>query len=140
MAKFSSRLSSYRNSLGALEQARWRDDIYTDDFVLSGLAAKFSITFELAWKTMKDCLQEHYKFDQVIGSPRTVLKLAYEAGIIESDDGEWMEMLDLRNALSHDYNYETIRQNCDVIVSRYIAVFQALEERLGEIAAEDGEK
>ncbi len=32
----------------------------TDSFVLSGTSAKFSITFDLAWKVMKDILVQYY--------------------------------------------------------------------------------
>lgn len=47
----------------------------TDSFVLSGTSAKFSITFDLSWKVMKDILAEHYAItDFVAESPREVLK------------------------------------------------------------------
>lgn len=50
--KFIRRFESYKNSLASLAEARERD--MTDSFVLSGTSAKFSITFDLAWKVMKD--------------------------------------------------------------------------------------
>lgn len=56
--KFMRRFQSYKQSLKALSEARERD--MSDSFVLSGTSAKFSITFDLAWKTMKDILIEHY--------------------------------------------------------------------------------
>ena len=42
----------------ALAEAKQRD--LSDSFVLSGTSAKFSITFDLAWKVMKDILVEYY--------------------------------------------------------------------------------
>ena len=56
--KFIRRFESYKNSLASLAEARERD--MTDSFVLSGTSAKFSITFDLAWKVMKDILWQHY--------------------------------------------------------------------------------
>lgn len=53
-AKFNKRFQSFCNSLDALAEARQRD--LADSFVLSGTGAKFSITFDLAWKVMKDIL------------------------------------------------------------------------------------
>lgn len=52
--KFNRRFASYTKSLDALAEARERD--LSDSFVLSGTSAKFSITFDLAWKVMKDIL------------------------------------------------------------------------------------
>ncbi len=52
--KFMRRFQSYKKSLDALREARKRD--MSDSFVLSGTSAKFSITFDLAWKSMKDIL------------------------------------------------------------------------------------
>ena len=67
--KFMRRFQSYKRSLEALSEARRRD--MSDSFVLSGTSAKFTITFDLAWKTMKDILIEQYAIiDFVAGSPR----------------------------------------------------------------------
>ena len=52
--KFNRRFVSFTKSLNALAEARERD--LSDSFVLSGTSAKFSITFDLAWKVMKDIL------------------------------------------------------------------------------------
>ena len=54
--KFMRRFQSYKRSLEALSEARRRD--MSDSFVLSGTSAKFTITFDLAWKTMKDILNQ----------------------------------------------------------------------------------
>lgn len=74
----------------ALAEAKQRD--LSDSFVLSGTSAKFSITFDLAWKVMKDILVEYYAMTGFIaGSPREVLKTSYKAELISDDT--WMEML-----------------------------------------------
>lgn len=65
------RFQSYKKSLSSLTEARERD--MNDSFVLSGTSAKFIITFDLAWKTMKDILIEHYSITDFIAvSPREV--------------------------------------------------------------------
>ena len=46
--KFIRRFESFRNSLDSLAEAKQRD--LSDSFVLSGTSAKFSITFDLAWR------------------------------------------------------------------------------------------
>ena len=115
--KFMRRFQSYKKSLDALREARKRD--MSDSFVLSGTSAKFSITFDLAWKSMKDILIEYYAItDFVAGSPREVLKKAFQAEMIAGD--EWMEMLDVRNRLTHDYDGEIIMEYCRKIIEVYI--------------------
>ena len=57
--KFMKRYESFKNSLASLSEARERD--LSDSFVLSGTNAKFSITFDLAWKVMKDILVQYMR-------------------------------------------------------------------------------
>lgn len=118
--KFSRRFKSFCNSLNALAEARHRD--LSDSFVLSGTSAKFSITFDLAWKVMKDILVQYYAITGfVAGSPREVLREAFKANLISDDT--WMEMLKVRNELAHDYDGDIVRTYCNVIVEKYIDLF-----------------
>lgn len=122
--KFMRRFQSYKQSLKALSEARERD--MSDSFVLSGTSAKFSITFDLAWKTMKDILIEHYAIvDFVAGSPREVLKKAFQTDMISGD--EWIQMLEIRNQLTHDYDGEIVREHCQTIVQTYIRKFEEFQ-------------
>ena len=116
-AKFMKRFESFRRSLDTLNEARERD--LSDSFVLSGTSAKFSITFDLAWKTMKDILIEYFAItDFVAGSPREVLKKAFQTEMITGD--VWMQMLEIRNRLTHDYDGEIVKTYCRTIVDVYI--------------------
>ena len=82
--KFEKRYRSFCNSLDVLAEAKQRD--LSDSFVLSGTSAKFSITFDLSWKVMKDILIEYYAMTGFIaGSPREVLKTSYKAELISDD-------------------------------------------------------
>ena len=122
--KFTKRFQSYKRSLEDFSEARERD--MEDSFVLSGTGMKFSITFDLAWKTMKDILIEHYAIiDFVAGSPREVLKKAFQAGMISGD--EWIQMLEIRNQLTHDYDGEIVKTHCQTIVQTYINKFEEFQ-------------
>ncbi len=122
--KFTKRFQSYKRSLEDFSEARERD--MEDSFVLSGTGVKFSITFDLAWKTMKDILIEHYAIiDFVAGSPREVLKKAFQAGMISGD--EWIQMLEIRNQLTHDYDGEIVKTHCQTIVQTYINKFEEFQ-------------
>lgn len=115
--KFKKRFESFKNSLDSLTEARKRD--MEDSFVLSGTSAKFSITFDLAWKVMKDILVQHYAMTGFVsGSPREVLRTAYKAELIEDDI--WMEMLKIRNQLVHDYDGVIVKEYCQRIVQNIL--------------------
>ena len=99
--KYYKRFESFSNSLNALSEAKTRD--LSDSFVISGTGAKFCITLDLAWKTMKDIILQHYMVSGfATGSPREVLRKAFELNLISGDI--WMEMLKVRNEFTHDYD------------------------------------
>ena len=128
--KFNRRFLSFCNSLDALAEARQRD--LTDSFVLSGTSAKFSITFDLAWKVMKDILVQYYAITGfVAGSPREVLRESYKANLISDDT--WMEMLKVRNELAHDYDSEIVKAHCNTIVETYIDLFYEFENTVKQL-------
>ena len=129
--KFKRRFELFCNSLKALTEARGRD--FSDSFVISGTGAKFAITFDLAWKVMKDILIQHYAIIGFItGSPRDVLREAFKANLI-CDDG-WMEMLKVRNELTHDYDDADVKAHCEMIVGKYIDLFYEFEKIVKELA------
>ena len=135
-AKFEKRFQSFCNSLDALAEARQRD--LSDSFVLSGTSAKFSITFDLSWKVMKDILIQYYSITGfVAGSPREVLREAFKANLISDD--EWMDMLKVRNELTHDYDCEIVKTHCNTIVERYIDLFYEFENIVKKLKLENGE-
>ena len=115
--KFIRRFESFQNSLDSLAEARERD--LSDSFVLSGTSAKFSITFDLAWKVMKDILVQYYAITGfVTGSPIEVLKQSFQANLITGD--EWIDMLKIRNQLAHDYDGVIVKEHCQTIIHVYI--------------------
>ena len=81
-----------------------------------GVIQRFECFFELAWKTMKDYLEEGgFVFAAV--TPRQVLKDAYAAKIL--DDGQvWIDMLDHRNLLSHSYSPVVFEKAVEAIHTR----------------------
>ena len=120
--KFYRRFESFTNSLEALEEVRQRD--LRDSFVVSGAGAKFNITFDLAWKVMKDIITEDYAVvDFPKGSPREVLRKAFEFELI-SDDG-WLDMLRDRNNLTHDYDGTVVKEICRKLLENYLNLLEA---------------
>ena len=119
--KFYRRFESFRRSLVALEEVRERD--LTDSFILSGAGAKFNITFDLAWKVMKDIIIQYFAVvDFPKGSPREVLRKAYVFHLISNE--AWLDMLRDRNDLTHDYDGEIVKEVCKRLINCYLALFE----------------
>ena len=69
----------------------------------TGLVNLFIICFEQSWKVMKDKLERHEYGEGRTGSPKMIIKLAYQAGMIQ-DEKAWIDLLDKRNEAAHSYN------------------------------------
>ncbi len=86
-----------------------------DEIVQIALVQAFEFTFEVAWKTMKDYL-ENEGYDGLGNSKQTV-RVAFQAELI-TDAERWMEAIAKRNMTSHVYNsailHETILFISDV--------------------------
>lgn len=131
--KFTKRYESFRNSLASLTEAKQRD--MEDSFVLSGTSAKFSITFDLGWKVMKDILVQYYAMTGfVAGSPREVLRESFKAELIQGD--EWMDMLKVCNQLAHDYDGVIVKKYCHIIVDKYIGKFEEFQSKVDVLLEE----
>jgi nucleotidyltransferase substrate binding protein (TIGR01987 family) len=97
-----------------------------------GVIQRFEYCFELAWKTVKDYLEQSgFVFPTI--TPRQVLKDAFVAKVL-ADGQVWIDMLDHRNLLSHTYDRENFEKAVDAIHHRYLAAIEQLHEFLhGEI-------
>lgn len=97
------------------------------DFVLEGTVLNYNLTFDIAWKVMKDILvKELGILDFAVGSPRETLQQAFTNGII--DDDEWMQMLRVRNRLAHDYDGSFAEEQFQNIVNVYYPLFEKMKK------------
>ncbi len=69
----------------------------------AGLIQFFEMTFELAWKLLKD-YEEIEGF--IVKTPREAIKQAFQSGLI-SNGHDWIDALQDRNLTAHTYNEET---------------------------------
>ena len=74
-----------------------------DNVITTGLVGLYEICFEQAWKMMKDILEQHGYESSATGSPKFIIKTAYEASMI-SDETIWLDALKARNNVAHSYN------------------------------------
>ena len=93
-----------------------------------GAIQRFEYCFELAWKTMKDYLEQGGLVLSIV-TPRQVLKEAFAAKLL--DDGQvWIDMLSHRNILSHTYNPVSFDKALAAIHDRYVSALTQLHDRL----------
>lgn len=91
-----------------------------------GAIQRFEVAFELAWKTLKDYLEEQ-GFIVSPATPRQVIKEAFSARLL--DDAEvWIDMMLHRNLLSHTYDFKVFEEVLRVVVRRYFPAFDRLHE------------
>jgi len=69
----------------------------------AGLIQFYEMSFELAWKIMKDYLEEE---GYEIQSPRAAIKQAFQSGLI-ADGESWLKALKDRNLTVHTYDEAT---------------------------------
>jgi nucleotidyltransferase substrate binding protein (TIGR01987 family) len=91
-----------------------------------GVIQRFEYTFELAWKTVKDYLEEGGVVFAT-ATPRQVLKDAFAMKII-ADGQVWIDMLDHRNLLSHTYNLASFEKAAEAIWARYLPAMEGLHD------------
>ncbi len=97
-----------------------------DEVARAGGIQFFEMTFELAWKTLKDYLEsEQY----IAKSPRETIKLAFQAGFIENGH-DWIDGLDDRNLTTHTYDEDTAVQIEKRIRDKYYPLLKKFHNRL----------
>lgn len=76
-----------------------------DNVTITGLVGLYEICFEQAWKMMKELLEEHGFESAATGSPKFIIKTAYQASMITEEE-LWLNALRARNNVAHSYNRE----------------------------------
>lgn len=88
-----------------------------------GLVKAFEYTYEMAWNTLKDYLED--QGETAIHGSRDAIRLSFRRGLIQ--DGEtWMDMIKDRTLTTHTYNEETAHQIAQSIINRYHPEFARL--------------
>lgn len=97
----------------------------------AGITGLFAICFEQSWKLMKEILEYHGYFAQQTGSPRIIIKSAYQCGMINNEKS-WIDILETRNTLAHIYDEEKALVAIQKILSEYIPAFEELKQSVEE--------
>lgn len=119
------RFENYRRAFLLLREALGQDRALTQ-LEKEGVIQRFEYTVELAWKTLNDYLEsENVVLEQI--TPRTVIRRAFEAGIIKRGEA-WQNALDARNRMSHTYDLAAFERVIGDIRLSYMEAFGELYE------------
>lgn len=124
------RYENYRKALTtvteATELARTRP---LTQLERQGVIQGFEFTHELAWKLLKDYLEEQ-GFSGLVGS-RNAVRVAFQNGLLEHGEA-WMQMIDDRNLSSHTYNTDVAEKLVERIFGEYYPAFLLLSQRFNQ--------
>lgn len=130
--RWKQRLSNFKKSLAHLAEAV---EIEVPSIIQqAGTIQFFEMSFELAWKTLKDYLEEQGFSD--IKSPKSTIKKAFEIDLIE-DGHAWLEALENRNLAAHTYDDETAKEIYELICDSYFPLLETLKNKLEVLSHEE---
>jgi nucleotidyltransferase substrate binding protein (TIGR01987 family) len=96
-----------------------------NDLEREGTVQRFEYAVELAWKTLKDYLEDS-GIQLTPVTPKSVVKAAFAARLIP--DGQlWIDILEKRNVLSHKYDQELLGEALKEIQERYLPAIEQLQ-------------
>lgn len=126
--RWQQRFQNFERALSLLEDALSRGPAALNQLEKEGAVQRFEYTLELAWKTLKDYLEESGLVLAAV-TPRQVIKDAFAAKILV-DGQAWIDMIDHRNLLSHTYDPVNFEQAVDAIHDRYLAALRQVHRLL----------
>ena len=100
----------------------------TTELERAGIIQFFEMTFELAWKVLKDYLESE---GYMVKSPRETVKQAFQIGLI--DNGHvWIDALSNRNLTTHTYDEELAIKMTSEILNAYLPELDKMYEKFSK--------
>lgn len=122
--RWKQRFQNYERAFKNLEEALARTEL--SKLEKAGVIQIYEFTFELAWKTLKDYLENK---DVAVRFPRDTIKEAFKYEIV--DDGElWLDMLQKRNLMAHMYDESTAELAFKLIADQYYSALKQVGDTL----------
>lgn len=127
MSRLSERIENFKKAYNIFFDAV---QAYNKDknsvLIQMALVQSFEICFELAWKVLKDYLQQ-----KGINSlfPKDVIKEAFSTEIIKNGQ-VWIDMINTRSSTSHEYNIDKVNVIIKNISSNYYEELQLFNKEI----------
>jgi len=88
-----------------------------EDMSRNSLIKLFELAFELSWKTLADFLESNSVKLEGAG-PKGIISTAYINRYLK-DEEKWLNLLKVRNILTHVYKEEMAKELAELIVTKY---------------------
>lgn len=128
--RWKQRFQNFEAAYRLLEEAMADGGANLSDLEKEGVVQRFEYTYELAWKTLKDYLENSGLVIAPV-TPKQVIKEAFAAKLLESGE-VWVRMLDHRNLLSHTYDRSVFDTAISAVEDDYLLAIGELHTRLKE--------
>jgi nucleotidyltransferase substrate binding protein (TIGR01987 family) len=122
--RWKQRYENFKKAIGQLTEFVTKPEL--NKFEKQGLIQCFEYTFELAWKTAKDYLEEQ---GFMAKSPRETIQTAFQTQLIP-DGHVWIDALDKRNLMSHTYDEAKADEAELLIRTKYHTMLKELFDQL----------
>lgn len=120
--RWQQRFANFQRAFLLLREAMERPLSELSQLEKEGVIQRFEYTFELAWKVLKDKMEnDGLILDQV--SPKAVVRQAYAAKYIDKPE-TWLRMIGDRNLMSHTYDFVKFEAVIQSIASEYLPMLQ----------------
>jgi nucleotidyltransferase substrate binding protein (TIGR01987 family) len=114
--------SNFKQALTRLEEINEKRPF--SDLEQTGMIQRFVFTLELGWRLLEEVLVTEGNFE--IKGSRDVVRIASKRGLINNSE-LWMEMIDKRNKLAHQYNEQSANDTFSRIKKAFISELQSLD-------------
>lgn len=122
------RFEIFCKTLKNLEEITRRHPPY-DVVVTAGLCSLFIQCFEQSWQAMKECLSWMGEREAGTASPKQIVKLSHEAGLIQDESG-WMKAMEERKLEIYTFNREVADTMIADTRSLFLPLFRKLRREL----------
>ena len=126
-SRWKQRYSNFSKAISQLTEFVEKPEL--NKFEAQGLIQCFEYTFELAWKTAKDYLEEQ---GFSVKSPRQTIQIAFQIELV-ADGHVWIDALDKRNLMAHTYDEKKTKEAEELIRVQYYSILKALHDELGKL-------
>lgn len=122
--RWKQRFENFNKSYRLLEKYSKKSNL--NELEQAGIIQFFEMTFEIAWKVLKDYLE---KDGFMVKSPREAIKQAFQNDLI-NDGHIWIEALANRNLTTHPYDSELSSKMVKEIVDKYFPEIKIMHDKL----------
>jgi len=125
--RWKQRFSNFKKATMQLTESIEKGEL--NKLEVQGLIQCFEYTFELAWKTLKDYLEEE---GLSVKSPRETIQIAFQSEFI-TDGHAWIDALEKRNLMAHTYDEARANEAEILIREKYFQIIQELCSKLEKL-------